>query len=175
MNNRQHRIQLLSRINRGKAETLPFLTSLSEVLGESVEATALIGPGDSDLIMRTFHSSYQSAIQAGAASYHRYFRADERRLVLQLADCIAGQLNSENGFFLTKLGKDNRAVKLNISVLLKHTASVIRLDGDSLSVLSEDHAQGLLIDHNLDDSEQAYEIAAWGEGWSIVTHACDQC
>jgi len=174
MDNRQQEIQLLSRLNRGKAVIQPFLKSLSELLGEPVEATALVGPADSDVIMKIFRSSYQSAMQAGAVSYHKFFRAGERKVVLQLADCVAGRLSAENGFFLTKLGKDNRAVRLNISVLLKHTASVIRFDGDSLSVLSEDRAQGLLIDHNPDDSEQAYEIAVWGESWSMLILACGQ-
>jgi hypothetical protein len=174
MDNRQQKIRLLSRMNRDRAEIQPFLNGLSEVLGEPVEATALIGPADSDAIMQTLRSRYQSAIQDDSLSYRKFFRADERKVVLQLADCLAGRLRTENGLFLTKLGRDNRAVKLNISILLKHAESVIRFDGDSLSVLSEDRSQGLLIDHNPDDSEQTYEIAVWGESWPILILACGQ-
>ena len=56
-----------------------------------------------------------------------------------------------------------RAVGLTSPALLKHTASIIRLDGDSLSALSEDRKQGVLgDDQNPDDPEQAYEVVVWG-------------
>jgi hypothetical protein len=66
------------------------------------------------------------------------------------------------------------AVRVNASVLLAHTASIIRLDGDSLSAISSDATQGILIDHNPDDPPQAYEVVVWGDRWSPLGFACDQ-
>ena len=74
---------------------------------------------------------------------------------------------------LTKPSTDCGAVTLDISILLKHTGSLIRFDGDSLSAMSADRTQGLLIDHNPDDYEQTYEAAVWGDRWSLLALACD--
>jgi hypothetical protein len=73
-----------------------------------------------------------------------------------------------------KLSKDSGAVSLNLSVLLRHTASVIRSEGDSLSGLSNDRTKGVLIENNPDDPEQAYEVVVWGDRWSLLALACDQ-
>ena len=174
MDNRQEKIQMLSRINRARAATPPFLAGLSEALGELVGTSALVSPENTNALMEAFRSGYQSAIKDSAVSYRRFFLPSERSIVLCLADCFADRLPTEEVFFLSKLGKDCVAVCLTISVLLRHTASVIRLDGDSLSALSKDHTQGVLIDHNPDDPEQAYEITAWGDRWPMLILACDQ-
>jgi hypothetical protein len=76
-------------------------------------------------------------------------------------------------FLLAKLRTDCGAVVVDISLLLRHAASVISFDGDSLSAMSMDRTQGLLIDHNPDDIEQTYEVAVWGDRWSPLVRACD--
>jgi hypothetical protein len=124
--------------------------------------------------MEFLRAGYQTAIRPGEVSYRRLFRSDERKLVLRLADCLAGSLSSETVFLVTKLSKDCGAVRLSITVLLNHTASIIRLDGDSLSALSEDRSQGILIDQNPDDAEQTYEVVLWGDRWPLLALACDQ-
>ena len=174
MESRQEKIQLLSRINRGRAAAPSFLAGLSEALGESVDETALLPPSDTDAIMESFRVGYQTAIRPGEVSYRRFFRPVERSLVLRLADCLAEKLPSERVFFVTKLSKDCGAVSLRLSALLNHTASIIRLDGDSLSALSEDRKQGILIDQNPDEPEQTYEVVVWGDRWPLLALACDQ-
>jgi hypothetical protein len=94
-------------------------------------------------------------------------------LVLRLATCLADQIPTESAFFLTKLSEYCGAVRLSLSALLKHAALIIQLDGDSLSALSIDHTEGILIDHNPDDREQAYEVAVWGDRWPLMVLACD--
>lgn len=171
-NNRQERIKLLSRVNRERAATPPFLARLSEALGESLDNAALLPLSEADQIVEAFRDGYQGALTPGELSYRRFFRPAERNQVLRLADCLAERLPRERAYFITKMGRDAAVVNLTISNLLKHTASMIRLDGDSVSVLSQDHTQGVLIDHNADDPDQAYEVAAWGDQWSILLLAC---
>jgi hypothetical protein len=171
---RQEKIRLLSRQNSGRAAIPSFLAELSEALGESTEAAALQSLPETDLLLQASREGYQVAIQHGAVSYRRFFRATERASVLQVADCLAAQLPTENVFFLSKLSSICGAVRVNASVLLAHTASIIRLDGDSLSAISSDATQGILIDHNPDDPPQAYEVVVWGDRWSPLGFACDQ-
>jgi hypothetical protein len=174
MDNRQEKIQLLSRINRGRAAAPSFLAHLSEALGEPVETDALKSLPETDVLLEAFREGYQAAIKDGAVSYRRFFLPTERPSVLRIADCLADQLPTENAFFLTKLSNDCGAVRVKISTLLRHTASIIRLDGDSLSAISSDQTQGVLIDHNPDDPPQAYEVVVWGDRWSLLGLACDQ-
>jgi hypothetical protein len=173
MDNRQEKIQMLSRKNRGRAVAPSFLADLSEALGESVEAQALQSLSETDGLLRAFREGYQAAIK-DRVSYRRFFLATERASVLRIADCLADQLPKEDAFFLTKLSSDCGAVRVSVSTLLAHTASIIRLDGDSLSALSTDQTQGILVDHNPDDPPQAYEVVVWGDRWSLLGQACDQ-
>jgi hypothetical protein len=79
----------------------------------------------------------------------------------------------ERVFLLAKLWTDCGAVIVDASMLLRHTASIINFDGDSVSAISMDQTQGLLIDHNPDDVEQTYEVAVWGDRWTPLARACD--
>src|SRR5450631_3454915 len=162
---RQKKIQLLSRKNRGRVATPSFLTALSDALGEPIEANALISLPDTDTLLETFRDGYLCATAPGALSYRKFFLPNEEASVFRLAFCLAERLRDEDGFFLTKLSEECGAVHLNVSTLLKHAESVIRFDGDSVSALSKDRQEGLLIDHNPDDPEQAYEVAVWGGRW----------
>ena len=124
--------------------------------------------------MESFRLGYQTAIRPGEVCYRRFFQPLEQNLVLGLADCLAEKLSNERGFFITKLSEDCGAVSLGLGALLSHAALIIRLDGDSLSVLSEDRKQGILIDQNTGDPEQAYEVVVWGDRWSLLALACNQ-
>lgn len=108
----------------------------------------------------------------GAISYRKFFLLKEEGFVFLLASCLAEKLFNENGFLLTKLSEYCGAVDVNVSTLLKHAESVIRFDGDSVCVLSKHCHEGLMIDHNLDDHEQAYEVAIWGKRWPLKALAC---
>jgi hypothetical protein len=65
-----------------------------------------------------------------------------------------------------------RGGRSDLATLLRHVAAIIRLDGDSLSAMSEDGTQGLLIDYNADDERQTHEVTVWGERWSAAALAC---
>jgi hypothetical protein len=167
MDDRTQKIELLSRMNRQRATAPAFLAGLSDRLGEPIEVSALIPVLEADTIQEAFRTGYQSAISQGTLSYRRTFRPHERSTLFSIVDCFAESLPAEEVFLLSKLGKDRGVVKLDISVLLRHTASVIKFDGDSLSALSRDLSQGVLIDHSADDLHEAYEIVVWGERWPL--------
>lgn len=172
MDGRNGRIELLARATRGKAATPLFLADLSEALGEPVIATDLISLLETDVMLSAFRLGYHGSIQHKAVSYRRYFHAGERSLLFCFADCLAEKLLQESGFLLTKRGRDCGAVHVSVSVPLRHAASTIRFDGDSVSILSEDKTQGILIDQNPGDLEQTYEVVIWGEHWQSSALAC---
>jgi len=174
MSNRQEKIHILARMNYGRAAAPSFLASLSEALGEVIEASALVPLSESDVLLELFRNRYQRAINGSLLSYREFFRGSDARRVFHLTDCLADRLLGERAYLLAKPNTNCGAVTLDISTLLRHTAPLIRFDGDSLSAMSMDHTQGLLIDHNPDDSEQTYEAAVWGDRWSLLARACDR-
>ena len=167
MDNRTQKIELLSRMNRQRATAPAFLAGLSERLGEPIEVSALIPVLEADTIREAFRTGYQRAISQGTLSYRRTFPPDKRSTLFSIVDRFGESLPAEEVFLLSKLGKGRGVVKLDISVLLKHAALVIKFDGDSLSALSRDLSQGVLIDRNADDPRAAYEIVVWGDSWPL--------
>ncbi len=97
----------------------------------------------------------------------------KRRNYLRNYDCILKRSYTESAFLLTKNSHFCGAVKTNILTVLGHAASIIRLDGDSVCLVSEDRKQGLLVDQNIDDPEQTYELTVWGHRWASAVSYCD--
>src|SRR5579872_2589861 len=113
MSSRQEKIELLSRTNRGRKATPSFLASLSDVLGETIDASALAPLPETDVLVEAFRRGYQS-VKDGALSYRRFFQQREARCVFEFADCLADKMPDEHGLFLTKLSSDCGAAELNI-------------------------------------------------------------
>ena len=172
-NDRQARIQQLSRVNRRRTVESEFIETLSRALEQTIEVSALVSFEESDSLLGLFREEYRAAQSDDAISYRKFFSKEEGKLIFELAKCLAHRLVDEEAYFLTKLGEDVGAVKVNTSALLNHAESVIDFDGDSISLLSNDRGQGLLIDSNPDDPEQTYEIAVWGDRWPLLALACN--
>jgi hypothetical protein len=170
---RQAKIQLLSRINRVRAATPDFIKALSQAIKQPVDVSALVPAEESDSLWEVFRLGYRSSQSSDAISYRKFFPGNKKGDVLQLAACVADHITDENVFFLTKLGVDYEAIRVNSSALLKQAEAVINIDGDSITVLSTDQSQGLLIDSNEDDPVQSYEVTAWGDRWPQLILGCD--
>jgi hypothetical protein len=89
-----------------------------------------------------------------------------------MAERLAAELPTEAAYLMTKMSDYCGAVSLPLSTLLRHAGAIIRLDGDSLSVISLDHKEGLLIDYNRDDEDQNYEVTIWGNRWPTAVLSC---
>ena len=168
MNSRQARISLLARINREKAVTPALLESLSEALGTPVYEAALLAPQESDSLEIDFRNGYSEATRVGASSYRQFFHPGELPLVQNLANGLAKRLGTEEVYLLTRFKGDSRAVVVNAHSVFSRVGPVIEFDKDSLSALSKDRSQGVLIDHNPDDNEQNYELTVWGDTWPLL-------
>ena len=151
-----------------------FLPKLSEAVGNLVGPEDLIPLPETDALMDKFRSGYQDAVKGASIGFRKFFPPPESGLVFRLAERFADQIRGEDVFFLTKLSEYCGAIKLNVSALLTHAESIIQLDGDSLSALSMDHAEGILIDYNADDPEQRFEFSVWGNRWPLVVLACSE-
>lgn len=174
MDNRKKRIQLLAQKNRGKLEIPGFVANLSGILGEEISESNLLSLEDTEMVLDSFRSGYQSAIRMDDVSYRRFFRSDESEQVFRFAECLSRRLPCESVSFVTKLSKNCGAVKTQLTVVLTRAAPLIQFDGDSLAVLSENQKQGILIDYNSDDPEEMYEVVVWGDKWTAEAYICEQ-
>lgn len=173
MNSRQGRIQELSRINRRRIALLQFLAAFSKTLGEPIEESALLSVEDSESLFSAFGKGYQSSKGSDAIRYQMSFTFSEKTAIFNLAGCVGKSLIGEEVYFFTRLANDQEAFKVNASTLLERAEAVIDFDRDSLSILSADRLEGLLIGYNEDDPIQTFEVAVWGRGWPLLMLACD--
>ncbi len=166
---RQQRIRLLVRRNILRTAAPLLLERLANVVGDEVSPAALVSEANG--LRESFRLGYQGAIEKHAFAYRRFFRSHESRQVFLLAARLAGQI-TERVYLLTRAETISVAVILSSPGLLANAESVIEIDRDSLSLLSLDGTEGILIDHNPDDSNETYEFVVWGSRWPLITLAC---
>jgi hypothetical protein len=159
-------------MNRGRRSTPTFLATLTEALGEAIPHEAFVSLTETDRILESFRQGYQAAVSEGVVAYRKFFAGGQAQHVFRMAERLAAELPTEAAYLMTKMSDYCGAVSLPLSTLLRHAGAIIRLDGDSLSVISLDHKEGLLIDYNRDDEDQNYEVTIWGNRWPIAVLSC---
>ena len=137
----------------------------SAALGETLTASGLVDLENSDRLGERRTQEYQTLLDNPASGYRRFFSPENSGLVYSLTDQLGDALGEEPVFWLTRMSEIVGAVRVPAKVLLRHTASIIRIDGDSVHALSEDGNEGLMIDSNRDDTIEAFEVAVWGKRW----------
>jgi len=162
MESRAQKIQMLARKNRLRASTPGFLAALSKCTGIQIGPDDVIDPAAVDVLRGILGTGYKSVDDSKAITFRRFFRPTEHATVFQFTTCLSEQLSDNRCLLITKLGTDDIAVKGSPKGFLEHAESVIALDGDSLSLLSADLKEGILVDHNIGDPEREYEIAVLG-------------
>jgi hypothetical protein len=151
----------------------PIPLTANAGLGQSVyTANRTASIEDTDALLTQFRFGYQASQRESAISYRHFFEQMKEALVFRLAACLADRLREE-GYLLTNLGSDQTAVKLELSSLLKRARATLGFDGDSISLLSGDAGQGMLIDFNKDDPLQTFEVAVWGVRWLLAVLECE--
>ena len=61
---------------------------------------------------------------------------------------------------------------MSLRTVLRYASSIVRLDGDSLRLVSLDQTEGLLIGYNSDDNDHKFEVTVWGDRWPITAVSC---
>lgn len=169
---RRNKIKLISRLNRRTAAVPLFMADLSRALHLDVEASALASVEKSDSLLAIFKKQYEASQKSDAIRYRNFFGPSGSEVVYRLARCFGESLAGESAFLLTKIAEDTEAILLGASSVLVNTEAVIELDKDSICLISIDDSQGLLVDRNMDDPVEAFEVAVWGERWTLVMLEC---
>jgi hypothetical protein len=89
-----------------------------------------------------------------------------------LVECLATRVNEESAYLISRKMEDCGVVRVNLATALRRADPIIFFDGDSLAALSTDGTQGILIDYTADDEKRCYEVAVWGDRWSLSAFSC---
>lgn len=172
METRQTRIEVLSRINRGRKELPGLVAALSKILGQRLSSAEFLPLPETDKLWDVYGKGYAETRLGSGATYRRFFKSSEWQLASELTTCAAEGLLNDEAFLLLGQSKICGAVPAGVSTLLSHLEEVIDLDGDGLRLVATDLTQGLMIDRNPDDPIWFIEMAVWGEKWSQLFASC---
>lgn len=170
--NREQRIGLLSRKNRGRLERPAFIAALSSALSRKITAESFLDLERTDELIAKFRTGYQASLTAPTNVHRIMCSASQIAWLLSVLACLSSRLPSECSFLLTKQSEFCGAVELYVKDALSNALELIQLDGDSLQLISMDGEDGLLLDWNSGDETHAYEFAVWGSRWAGVTSDC---
>jgi len=165
---RRQRIAILSRTSRGDALRPTYLAELSAALGGPVTHAELLDLTQTDSVRTRLREGYSIVLENRQPSFHKFFKKDQESQVLYLIDCLAITIGSEKAILHIKNSEFCGAILSEASAFLKCPKEIIELDGDSLSILSADYQQGLILDLNRDEVYEHYELAVWGDRWPLA-------
>jgi hypothetical protein len=169
MRRRLQRIGELARENKGHQMRPAFLGSLTQALNSPVDVGALQSLRLTDELASVAKRSYLASRQGKGLSMRQAFRANERDLALSAAKAMADELQGEPASLLTKQSQFCRAVSLEAAdQALKRCEELLELDGDTVLLVSRDRQDGFMLDYNADDPIETYEVAVWGDRWSVA-------
>jgi hypothetical protein len=150
-----------------------FLAELSAILGYQVAAEQLLNLDQTDSVRASLSAGYHLALQQREPAFRKFFSETGVSQFFSIVDCLAKELGNEGAVLHMKKSKYCGAVSSTAETLLSHAKQLIRWDGDSLNALSTDGTQGIILDWNQDDPTEYFEIAIWGDRWSLTALFCD--
>jgi hypothetical protein len=169
---REETISLLVRVNRGRRNRYAFLDGLSRAVGFSVGPDKLLDLNATDQVRADLSTGYALALSARVPAKRIFFNRDESLTALQIPELLAKSLPEENALLWLKQSSDCGAIFLTAEQVLRACEMILLFDGDTVSLLSEDHTQGFIFDKNDDDATETFEISIWGSRWLAAATAC---
>jgi hypothetical protein len=155
-------------MNRGRLLRPTFLAELSFALDKSVKSESLLDVTQTDLVRARLNEGYRAALENRMPSFRKFFSKDQQSHFIHAVDCLCVAIGSEKVILHIKNSEFCGAILSEALALLKRSKEIIELDGDSLSILSADHQQGLILDRNRDEIYEHYELVVWGDRWPLA-------
>jgi hypothetical protein len=165
---RRGRISILSRRSRGKVLQPSFLAGLSDALGVPVSPEQLFDLAETDTVRRVLSEGYRVVLENRQPSFRKFFSKAQESNLLYLVDCLSNRIGTNKVVLHIKESELCGAIASKASTVLERSKEIIRLDGDSLNILSTDYQNGLILNFNPDELDEHYELAVWGDRWPLA-------
>lgn len=155
------RLKDLIRQNRREKEIGNCIKQLSKLLNVEVEKDDFLYIEETDLLTDKFYNSFKS-------SEHKLGMkclSSEVEKLEEYIENIRIKFTDRGGYLITKQTEECGLLKVSIEKVLEKYKEVIKLDGDSLCILTTDEREGIYIDYfeenNNDFSLWYYELCFW--------------
>ena len=160
------------RENQGRRNRPAFLDGLSQAVGSTIRPDQLLNLDVTDQVRAGLSTGYASALSGQATATRVFFSRDQSLTALRIPELLAQSLADERVLLWLKQSAECGAVILTAAQVLGECEMILALDGDSVSMLSEDRTQGFIFDQNDGDANEAFELSVWGSRWLAVATAC---
>jgi hypothetical protein len=169
---RTEKIARLTRENRGRRNRLGFLNDLSQAIGSTIFPDQLLDLNSTDELRDDLSAGYAASLSGQANTTRVLFSRDQSLTALRIPELLAESLAEERVLLWLKQSAECGAVILTAAQVLRECEMIFALDGDSVSMLSEDRSQGFIFDQNDGDANETFEFSVWGSRWLAVATAC---
>ncbi|ADW71543.1 hypothetical protein [Granulicella tundricola] len=161
---RKEAIGRLVRENQGRLQRSDFLDGLSLAVGSAIRPSQLLSLKATDNVRTALSTGYAAAVNGQPDTGHGFFSRDESLSALGIPLLLSRSLPEENAFLWVKQSAWCGAVAITTGKVLGACEGIRAFDGDAVSLLSEDHTQGIIFDRH-DDFVQNFEASVWGSRW----------
>jgi hypothetical protein len=169
---RTNSIERRVRENRGRNNRPAFLDALSQVVGSNIRPDQLLNLDSTDEVLAILRSGYAAARSGGATAMRIFFSRDKTETALRIPDSLDSSMADEPVVLWLKQSVECGAVILTARQVLRACEAIRTLDGDAVSMLSEDRTQGFIFDKNDDDANETFELSVWGSRWFVAATTC---
>ena len=160
------------RENQGRRNRPAFLDGLSQAVGSTIRPDQLLNLDVTDQVRASLNTGYASALSGQATATRVFFSRDESLTALRFPELMAKPLAEERVLLWLKQSAECGAVILIAGQVLRASELIRALDGDAVSMLSEDRTQGFIFDKNDSDATETFEISVWGSRWLAAASDC---
>jgi hypothetical protein len=150
------------RENQGRRHRPAFLDGLSQAVGSTIRPDQLLNLDVTDQVRASLNTGYASALSGQATATRVFFSRDESLTALRFPELMAKPLAEERVLLWLKQSAECGAVILIAGQVLRACELIRALDGDAVSMLSEDRTQGFIFDKNDSDATETFEISVGG-------------
>ena len=160
--NRKNKLDLMLRENRANKMVEPLKRKIIEET--SIKKIEILSLEKCDILWKKFCSLFKNA------QVRKEFKIEnqlDNGGFSKLLAKVPTSKESYTGYMFFSQFKDVGAFRINTRLFLRNANNILKIDGDSIYMISEDSENGIMIDHYESDNGVGwtYEVTILGKQW----------
>ncbi|HVW98381.1 MAG TPA: hypothetical protein VHA56_20610 [Mucilaginibacter sp.] len=153
-----NRKDLLIRQNVGRKEIDNYISKLNNILHISLQKSDFLDLEKTDEIKNLFYESFNTSTMA----LNKTYNDSESIALTNDIEILAQQFQHKEVYLITKESEVCGAVKIPSVNALNNFMAVIKLDGDSLNLITTDYLSYIYLDYYEEYGKFFYQLSVWG-------------
>jgi hypothetical protein len=167
MNNK---LNLLVRENKGRLMFDEVRSTLEALIAHPIMECASLPKTDD--IVELHKTAYRKATLSKPETLRLVISAQDSAKVDAFLHCFEESFKGEIVYYTPKQSEYVGALMIALSPALSAFRGLLKFDGDSLQLTSQNEKNGLFLDWNRDDMAAQFELVVWGESWVAGARRC---